>query len=188
MNRQLVWETLTDFLFTVLPLLNLRKLRMRFSHAFWTSFLVRWIVQHLPAGARSALRLPSSRSGDKLQEGTSQGPLSHLSPTTCPICHSRTAAAAQGLSGMEPGDPTDPSTNLYSLGSSNSEDAQVKLPYQVDCCAGLYCYYCITAELCVWEEETAGLEGSWRCLRCGKEVSSISRAVLVTDMEKAASM
>jgi len=84
-----------------------------------------------------------------------------------------------GTAVAEPADPTDPSMGMLSiLGSSTAignEDTLVKIPYSVQCCGGLYCYYCIVGALCAWEEDTAGLEGNWKCLRCGKEVHEVVR-------------
>lgn len=65
-----------------------------------------------------------------------------------------------------------------------ASETQVRIPYVVDCCKGLYCYYCIVGQLVKWNEETLGLDGNWICVRCGMEVGSVWRSEIEGEGEK----
>ena len=166
-----------------MPLINIRKARLRVSRAVSSLGIVQATLRSIPEGVRSTIGLPAPRTGNEKgsedDTATLTGPLNHLAPTKCPICFSTSTAPASDL---QPGDPTDPTLGMFNAfpagSSAGGADCDVRIPYEVDCCGGLYCYYCIVGRLAAWQEDTAGLDGGWPCLRCGQQVYAAKRANL----------
>lgn len=147
------------------------------------SKLVQWLValpHKLLARSDSGTKITANAQQESLESAKPSGELAHLAADICPICYS--FSELPGAHIAEPGDPTDPTMGVM-VGFSNVADSsgrsaatEVKTAYSVDCCGGLYCYYCITSKLVVWDEDRAGLDGGWPCLRCGQQVFSATRA------------
>ncbi|GAA5987632.1 hypothetical protein JCM11641_001174 [Rhodosporidiobolus odoratus] len=194
LNRQLVWEAFTEFLLFILPLINLRRLRLRLSKAVFSraarSGAVRNMAGVLPSPLASTLGLSSlatSSSSVSAQSSSTppdnpSGPLAHLPTSTCPICFSLSTSAPANLPFASYADPTLPSASLMAptiSGPIGPTDTNVKIPYVTECQFGCrYCYYCIVGALARAEEEA---EEGWECLRCGGVVRSVWREELAQD-------
>lgn len=179
-----------EFLLFLLPLINLRKLRLRLSRLLGQVAQAPKALTNLWwSGKQQKSQTSKTASSSELEpsDGTSSGPLMHLPGHVCAICYSRSAMPTH-LGIADAADPTDPTkaalkqASSFPAASSSSSDAaaaaaagggenDVHVPYQVDCCQASYCYYCITSELVQWEESKAGLDGPWSCLRCGQGVT-----------------
>lgn len=145
-----------EFLLFLLPLINLRRIRLRLTRSLHSTPLSPYLPSFLT---------PSTSK--------TQGLLPNLSRTTCPLCYTRTTIASPNIGDA---DPTDPTVTMFgNFGTRTESDSQVRTAYEVDCCGGRYCYYCIVGQLVRWDEERAGLDGAWSCVRCGKEVGSVKR-------------
>ena len=139
---------------------------------------------------RPSLQTSSSTSTDLLTEEESHGPLYALSKSICAICHLTSTAPSMDSQGNT--DPVDPMTSTAFLASlrddATNAGKEAFVPYETDCCGGLYCYYCIASAMLIWEKErqsrfeindrkgkdTSICEG-WKCLRCARPVQSIER-------------
>ncbi|GAA94719.1 uncharacterized protein L969DRAFT_17524 [Mixia osmundae IAM 14324] len=196
LNRQLVWEAFTEFLLFLMPLINFRKLRQRLNRWATTSRPIEILLAALPAPVRRTLNLPdprhstSSRKGKDKEE--TRGPLDFLPDHICPICYTNSIAPPTVVpdGGVISSDPADPGASTSALATLEShsqinhhgdQDNGVKIPYQVDCCQGLYCYFCIVNKLVQWEEDNSDTQEYWPCLRCGKGVKSVIRQVPVVE-------
>lgn len=165
LNRQLVWTVFTDFLLFLLPLVNLRKLRLRLQRLF----------------SRTTTTNTSTNTSKPTKDNDEKrvGPLHHLPRQVCAICYSR-ASIPTDMSIADAADPTDPAKTLLRQASSipSSSTAALKeheatVPHLAQCCGATYCYYCLAGELVQWEESTGGLDGAWPCLRCGQGVMQV---------------
>lgn len=189
LNRQLVWEAFTEFLLFMMPLVDMQSVRRAIK---------RLVNRHAPAWLTLGGRASAASVRDrKPHDGTAgadkrqrKGPLSHLPPSVCPICHSRSSMPTHPDPSAHVVDPTDPTTSTAFL-SSLTKDAhnagqECTVPYVTDCCGGQYCYYCIASRICEWEAAVAEREREgetmteqdlrgWRCLRCDGPVTSIDR-------------
>ncbi|GAA6002699.1 hypothetical protein JCM10207_007633 [Rhodosporidiobolus poonsookiae] len=186
LNRQLVWEAFTEFLLFLLPLINLRRARLRISKAISSratkSSTLRSLASALPTPIATTLglsALASSASSSFKPVAPSdkpQGPLAFLPPTTCPICYSRMHSSLPSLPSASFADPTLPSASLlHTSGPADGGDTSVKIAYATDCrFACRYCYYCVVGALAKAQEEA---EDHWSCLRCGGEVRSVRKEV-----------
>lgn len=174
-----------EFLLFLMPLINLRKLRLRASRLLTRSSTAQSLLAALPRPLRHALRLPTPSSlkgkGKSSKEPT-LGPYHNLPPHVCAICFASSLAPPTHVPPAQ-ADPTDPgvSTGLLAqrLAASSTSDNTIgggghhneaKIPYQVGCCGARYCYYCLTGRLVSWEEDRQGVDGGWQCLRCNGEV------------------
>ncbi|KNE94829.1 hypothetical protein PSTG_11840 [Puccinia striiformis f. sp. tritici PST-78] len=149
LNRQIVWQALTDFILFLLPLIDFRALRIRANQI--SKFISETIrgsgrVREEPATESSRIAVPKdTTSWDR-----------------CPICisHQRASSVIQ--------DPSD----LSSRSTSNHHQTHLKIAYQTDCCQGLYCYLCVVPEILKWRDMYLD---PWRCWRCGKAPLGLSR-------------
>ncbi|KAG0149722.1 hypothetical protein CROQUDRAFT_669040 [Cronartium quercuum f. sp. fusiforme G11] len=156
LNRQLVWESITDFLLFILPFINVRRLKLRLLQARST------LIKTLTRSSDSSL--PDITTVHK----PTTGPYSHLPHTACPICTSKLTNPTTSLAVANANDPLGGFPVLPS-----STDSSVKVAYEVGCCGGLYCYHCLVSEIINWRESS--LDRRWECWRCGNVVLSIQR-------------
>lgn len=80
-----------------------------------------------------------------------------LPETICAICYENSSAEVV-VAGTAGG------TNI-----GLEEDNTVHNPYVTNC-GHVYCYWCVTSKMRIYEDE-------WGCLRCGERVTSVSRWV-----------
>lgn len=175
-----------------MPLINLRRLRSRAIRLVSTtrSKTLSALLTALPAPLKRALRLPSnaravgSRGGSSSSSDSPSGAYAFLPPGICAVCFSLSTAPPTSLPIV-----TDPSASTAALsslthdanastnagGTVGTKDSVAQIPYRVDCCGGLYCYYCIVGRMAAWDEEEGGRGEGWPCLRCGKAVESAER-------------
>ncbi|GAA5922922.1 pex2/pex10/pex12 family protein [Sporobolomyces koalae] len=190
LNRQLVWEAFTEFLLFLLPLIKLRRLRLRLSKSIIArtnrSKTLRALATSLPAPVALTLGLSSltpSSSSPASSEKSRQGVLHFLPTSTCAICYQLANSPPTRLpsSSGSIADPTNPSNSLvntsasqhYSAASASNSDTTVKIPYVANCAGRCrYCYYCIVGTLATCEEEA---EDSWECLRCRGPITAADR-------------
>lgn len=181
LNRQVVWESITDFVLFLLPLINFKRVRLRLLYG--KSQLKNWIervfrnndLQNNPGLTTSASKSPEREKP--------RARFSELSNDLCPICVTKRLSRSRSTISSNVVDPNDPmsfsaSSSLNHLNSSSvnyhhSDDDRVKLAYQVNCCQGLYCYYCLMGEMITWRD--SNLDRRWICWRCGNETTSIHR-------------
>lgn len=180
-----------EFLLFLLPLINLRKLKVR---------LYRFVskLAKMPQYVRDTFsRQAADSSSPKRDDDSNQDPeeplgaLHYLPSNICAICYSRVAMPTN-LGIADAADPTDPTKLLIqqassmptALGSGGetvvgtaAEEHEAHIPYLTNCCGAEYCYYCIVGELVQWEESSAGLDGPWQCLRCGKGVTDVKKSM-----------
>lgn len=166
----------------LLPLMNLRKLRLRASRLVHRLGQAPQYIQSLLTKASADSKEYNDQAIQSPDQSETKGPLVHLPPEVCAICYSRSAMPTN-LGIADAADPTDPTKAVIKQASSLPAGAstssltggehEVQLPYVTECCLAAYCYYCITAELIQWEESKAGLDGPWSCLRCGRGVTGI---------------
>ncbi|KAK4701548.1 peroxin-2, partial [Phenoliferia sp. Uapishka_3] len=184
LNRQLVWEAFTEFLLFLVPLVNMHRLRLRAARLLSStasgSKTLATIVSALPSPIARALRLPVNRppplanvpvaSTSTLPPKRPEGPFHFLPPKTCPVCYSNATALPDAAN------PSDSTLSSSTRTAGVTEDTTVKLPYITDCgweCR--YCYYCVVGRLASAEEDG---EDAWPCMRCGGEVTGVSKEVL----------
>ncbi|POW00472.1 hypothetical protein PSTT_13106 [Puccinia striiformis] len=148
LNRQIVWQALTDFILFLLPLIDFRALRIRANQ----------ISKFISETIRGSGRVREERATDS---GIAV-PKDTTSRDRCPICTSKQRASSVIQ------DPSD----LSSRSTSNHHQTHLKIAYQTDCCQGLYCYLCVVPEILKWRDMY--LE-PWRCWRCGKAPMGLSR-------------
>lgn len=181
LNRQLVWEAFTEFLLFLMPLIDLPALKKALSRSLHRSSVLSSLYSLLPQRFLHTFGLPpppASKTGrhrrtqsadGKAGEtgGKAAGPLGHLPRNICPICYSTSTQPASSLTdpSAEITDPTDPSTSTYFLASLTNTHGpnighgnEVYIPYTVNCCGGLYCYYCISSVLLKWEKAKQELD------------------------------
>lgn len=190
-----------EFLLFLMPLINLRRVRIRLTRLLTTtrSRTLPLFLSALPSPLKRALHLPTDsrafRKSDKSSSSSSSskgpaGPYAFLPLDICPICFSLSTAPPTSLPIV-----TDPSASTAALASLSHDatvttssagtgnpggkfatrECQAQVPYRVDCCGGLYCYYCLVARMVVWDEEEKGKGDGWSCLRCAKPVRSATR-------------
>lgn len=196
LNRQLVWQALTEFLVFLLPLLRAKRIITR----------VRRLVQTHTAKVKQLMGATSAATPETEDVPPAHGLASHL----CPLCYVRAGGPAlkshqeasehagpsfhlgQGFSA----NPLDPSTFASAAaadvdGSEEEEEipvaglAQVEaesvvsLPAKAVPCGCSYDYYCLASALLAEEtaeQAAAGLgEAPWTCLRCGQGVRGVAR-------------
>lgn len=206
LNRQLVWQALTEFLVFLLPLLRAKRVARR----------VRRIVAQHTTNVKRLLGTRSARDGGKADAEEEAPIAAHLPDHLCPLCWVRMGGPqseahveargdtpqlqlSQGLSA----NPLDPSTfasaaaavaapeDSYSETTSPSTEsgtrsgaagieaeALVSLPARASPCGCAYDYYCLASALLSGEnaEQTGGTPARWACLRCGQGVSRVTRA------------
>ncbi|KAI8456667.1 Pex12 amino terminal region-domain-containing protein [Phakopsora pachyrhizi] len=193
LNRQLVWESVTDFVLFLLPLINVTRLRVHLRHA---RLKILNTLRNFFMTSTSSKALSGKQSKSLKEEDKKTGPYNSLPKDICPICKSQKEDLSNISSNIiNPNDPTTLSNlsnpilssiniNNSSIGNSNggvnvgailnqSDDLRVKIPYIVNCCGGLYCYYCLAD--CILRWRASSLDPRWECWRCGKEVTKISR-------------
>lgn len=165
-----------------MPLINLRKLRLRLTRVISHSRALQLLLSSIPSALRRTLNLPEplrSASKDKDSDRPQVGPLHHLPPTLCAICYSRITSPPSTLpTSVNPSDPSTSNSSLVTLNQSfqpSSTNCEVKIPYRVNCCKTLYCYFCISGKLIEYAEENGSKGKGWECLRCGKGVKSVER-------------
>ncbi|MBW0485263.1 hypothetical protein O181_024978 [Austropuccinia psidii MF-1] len=123
LNQQLVWDTVIEFLLSVLPLINLRRLQLRLINAK---------TRTLPA-IRNFFR--SSQSSSKTSKNKldanppKKGPFSHLSNDICPICTAKKASPTPMTSTVI--NSNDPMSFASSIPGSNHMDVRAKVPYKM---------------------------------------------------------
>jgi len=172
MNRQMVWHAFTEFLLFLLPLINTRGIRRRFS---------RLASQAKPVILSSLLpaRLRVS-SGDKTDAGSAaqqRGKYWALSEDQCAIC------AENASYNLNFADPTNALTSFTASASnvpSGHDDADtnepptypITTPY-ITSCGHIYCYYCIAERMLRVADDGDGL--GWECLRCSQAVKDADR-------------
>lgn len=162
-----------------MPLIDLPALKKALSRTLHRSSVLSSLYSLLPQRFLRTFGLPpppmksSSNkhrrtiSADGTVEDKATGPLGHLPPNICPICYSNSTQPASSLSdpSAEITDPTDPTTSTHFLASLTNTHGpkigagnEVYIPYRVNCCDGLYCYYCISSVLLKWERAKQELE------------------------------
>ncbi|KAL7421828.1 peroxisome assembly protein (Peroxin-2) [Cryptotrichosporon argae] len=160
MNRQLVWGAVTEFLMFAFPLLPSLPASMSPSAVFAP-------LRALTAPAPDYAALPPLSSTVQAQAG----PLAHLPPTACAICHARQTSAPAALGA---------GVDLPALDAHVADDeTAVFVPARADCRARCeYCWYCIHEALVGFSRERdAGRTDAekWSCLRCGGGVGAAMR-------------
>ncbi|POW06170.1 hypothetical protein PSHT_10467 [Puccinia striiformis] len=148
LNRQIVWQALTDFILFLLPLIDFRALRIRANQ----------ISKFISETIRGSGRVREERATDS----RIAVPKDTTSRDRCPICTSKQRASSVLQ------DPSD----LSSRSTSNHHQTHLKIAYQTDCCKGLYCYLCVVPEILKWRDMYLD---PWRCWRCGKAPLGLSR-------------
>jgi peroxin-2 len=188
MNRQMVWHAFTvsnahfhlcldltrilqEFLLFLLPLVNTRGIRKRFSRLVSQTKLV--IISSLPARLRVA-------SGDKV-DGESvprqRGKYWALSEDQCAIC------AENASYNLNFADSTNALTSFAASASnvpSGHDDTDtneppmypITTPY-ITSCGHIYCYYCIAERMLRVADDGDGQ--GWECLRCSQTVKDADR-------------
>lgn len=163
-----------------MPLINLRRLRLRLTRLLASSSAAQLLLASIPATVRRALKLPDPHGAKPQGKGAGRavGPLHHLPRDVCAICYSVAQAPPTSVpSSVDPTDPTASTTSLAAMAAQPATDREVKIPYEVSCCGAVYCYFCVVGRMVAWEEEHAGLASEgWPCLRCGGGVQSVQRA------------
>ncbi|GAA5898997.1 pex2/pex10/pex12 family protein [Sporobolomyces salmoneus] len=212
LNRQLVWEAFTEFLLFLMPLINLRRLRLRISKTLSSktsqSKTLRAIATSLPSPLASTLGLSSlvstssdSKTNEKGAKATRKGKFDFLPPTTCPICYQLSNApplitqlptSTISATSSSIADPTNPSSSLLSHHSTNdssssgpviTQDTSVKIPYVTNCEGG-GCRYCYYCLVGVLVDCEERLEEGWECLRCGGLVTGCRKEEETTEAEQ----
>lgn len=121
-NRQLVWNAFTEFLLFVVPLINLPRLRRRFSKLF--------------NSLKSFNKSHDDGSGDDGLSSVKQGELYFLPEKTCAICYKDSQVPSTSSAGGASGGSNDSSVN-----------AGITNPYQCVPCGHVYCYVCLTSKI-----------------------------------------
>lgn len=145
LNRQLVWEAFTEFLLFLMPLINLRRLKLRISKLLTSqsarsSKTVRAIATSLPTSITTALGLASlvnhhelvvepladrrgkikginQRQHKAAKTSHREGKLSFLPSTTCPICYELSTSATSTT--LNPPVTRLPSSTISPIASSD---------------------------------------------------------------------
>ncbi|EGG08824.1 uncharacterized protein MELLADRAFT_84390 [Melampsora larici-populina 98AG31] len=170
LNRQLVWESITDFIIFILPFINLKRTKLRILQI--QSKLSKFLKSNLSLRPNpnptptptSSLTNPNQVSKPK------QTPYQSLPKTTCPICISNSTHQNPF---NNPNHQVHQSFQPNSLNLIQTVECQVKVPYVVDCCDGLYCYSCLINS--ILKHRSSHLNQNWECWRCGEIVKSLKR-------------
>ncbi|KAH9814707.1 Pex12 amino terminal region-domain-containing protein [Melampsora americana] len=165
LNRQLVWESITDFILFILPFINLKRTKLKLLQI--KSNLSKFLIRKL--SLRSTSTHPSNPSTSQpIQSISTQ--FQSLPRTSCPICtyNSNLQNPFNNLNHQ-----IHQSIQLNSLNLIQDHQTQVKVPYMVNCCDGLYCYTCILNS--ILNHRASHLNQNWECWRCGKIVTSLKR-------------
>ncbi|GAA5950421.1 hypothetical protein JCM3765_004539 [Sporobolomyces pararoseus] len=125
LNRQLVWEAFTEFLLFLMPLINLRRLKLKISKTLTSKSSS--IITSLPTRLTTSLGLSSlvdttrSSSSSKETRDEKGGKLSFLPSTTCPICYqlshttppvTKLPSSTISASASSIADPTNPTSSI----------------------------------------------------------------------------
>ena len=158
-NRQLIWNTLTEFLVYILPIISLPKLKRNLNN-----------FMHKSLGS-------SADSGDAETGNDSlKNTYKFLPERVCAICYennvlkdtftnvsSTTAAGGGNTMG----------STATSIANISMDDNLITNPYETNC-GHLYCYFCIVSKLEIQNELNQGTDSKdktyWNCLRCNEMV------------------
>ncbi|KAA1112064.1 peroxisome assembly protein (Peroxin-2) [Puccinia graminis f. sp. tritici] len=172
LNRQLLWQALTDFILFILPLIDFRRLRLRLralGHRLQALLSGRSTGLHSIMTGRSPEDGAEGEEGDRVRKKRLGGGVGR---DRCPICVARrlpTNGAGSLLA-----DPSQPDRQGADGRAHPPEDCALKIAYQVDCCQGLYCYSCLLHDILAWRE--THLVSPWSCWRCGDAPTRVSRS------------
>lgn len=148
----------------------------------------------------NAVEYPEGKEKQQLgataqQQKRKAGPLHHLTPDICAICHTRISPAVDSALGLPlPNASADADPlHLQAHSATEASESRIHMPTRAGCEAGcVYCYFCIAGAITaeakrVEEAEQYGRDAGdgWPCLRCGQGIWSCSRIVVSTPQDEA---
>lgn len=167
LNRQLVWESITDFILFILPFINLKRTKLRLLQI--KSKLLQFLTSLRPNSSPPSSSL--SESNQTQSTNPHQPQYKSLPKTSCPICTSKLLNPQNPFNNLS--NQVNQSIQFNPFNFIQSTETQVKIPYVVNCCEGLYCYSCITHS--ILNHRSSQLNQNWECWRCGEIVKSLKR-------------
>ncbi|PLW10296.1 hypothetical protein PCANC_22340 [Puccinia coronata f. sp. avenae] len=162
LSRQIVWQALTDFILFLLPLVDLRRLRVRLKS----------VKQRVRTGLVGTGRASEEEATERALEKRKKA---RVARGECAICVDRKIARVAG--GIP--DPAEPalvqssSASASASSTRNPSDTALKLPYQADCCGARYCFACLLPDIIRWRE--LHLNRPWVCWACLRQPARLHR-------------
>lgn len=158
-NRQLIWNTLTEFLVYILPIISLPKLKRNLNNFMYKSL-------------GSSTDSGDSESGNDSLKNTYK----FLPERVCAICYENNVlkdTLSNIGSTTASGSGTTAASTATSIANISMDDNLITNPYETNC-GHLYCYFCIVSKLEIQNELNQGTDSKdksyWNCLRCGEMV------------------
>ena len=204
LNRQLVWNALTEFLLFLLPLLRPQRVLRRIAQLPSHPAVLGIVYDVLPRSVTRRMGLQVDESDGQVRmarwiKSPRLGRYWYLPDECCPLCFERLEREAGVYTDTPPSPPplrsaaipdhgvtaapgeTRPTLHDTSPMGIKYMDALIVTPYRTLPCATYdhacqYCYVCIAETLC---DENVQLDlqqvGGWPCLRCGEYVWGAER-------------
>ncbi|OWB83272.1 hypothetical protein B5S33_g1901 [[Candida] boidinii] len=158
-NRQLIWNTLTEFLVYILPIISLPKLKRNLNNFMYKS---------LGSSADSG----DAETGNDSLKNTYK----FLPERVCAICYENNVLKdtfSNVSSTTAAGGGNTVGSTATSIANINMDDNLITNPYETNC-GHLYCYFCIVSTLEIQNELNQGTDSKdktyWNCLRCNEMV------------------